>query len=95
MKKANKLVLAVALLPWFVAPAPAAQMTTSCARLLSISDGEASFIYYRAEEDLGSATAGRLWNVYHRLRNHCAGQPRSVIDVSVEPRVKAFLEAYR
>lgn len=95
MKISKALCMAVVLSPFFIGSAPAAQMTASCTRLLSISDGEASYIYFRAEEDLGTATAGRLWSAYHRLRNHCAGHPRSLIEVSVEPRVKAFLEAYR
>lgn len=95
MSKSCGLIFAFLFLLSLNAPARAAHMTASCARLLGVSDGEASYIYFRAEEDLGKATAARLWSVYHRLRNHCADQPHSSVDVVVDPQVKAFLEAYR
>jgi hypothetical protein len=76
-------------------PAEADQMAASCARLLGISNGEAGYIYVQAEADLGTETAKRLWGVYHRLRGRCAARPGAQIVVTVEPRVKQFLEAYR
>jgi hypothetical protein len=95
MKKLAPALLSLALLDSLASPAAAAQMAASCSRLLAISSGEAGFIYYEAEADLGAGTANRLWAAYHRLRYRCAGRPRSSVVVDVEPRVKAFLEAHR
>jgi hypothetical protein len=76
-------------------PARAAPMTASCARLLDIGSGEAGFIYYEAEADLGTDTANRLWAAYHRLRRQCVDRPWASVTVNVEPRVKIFLDAHR
>lgn len=72
-----------------------AKIGTSGAKVLNVSDGEADFIYYRAKADLGAAAAGRLWSVDHRLRSRCSSHPALHLSINVEPRVKAFLEAYR
>jgi hypothetical protein len=95
MKKAGATALSLALLAALATPAQAAPMAVSCARLLGISSGEAGSIYYAAEADLGTETANRLWGAYHRLRSQCATRPSSRVVVDMEPRVKAFLEAYR
>jgi hypothetical protein len=95
MKMAGQAI--VAFMFWCAATssAPAAQMAASCASLMNVSTFEAHVIYYQARADLGTDTANRLWAVYHRLKNRCAGRPAARIVVDVEPRVKTFLEAHR
>lgn len=74
-------------------PAAADRLAASCADILKVSSSEADFLYYDARTELGSETALRLWNGYHRLKYACAKNPRAKMEVNLSPRVRAFLES--
>jgi hypothetical protein len=71
------------------------QLRAPCGKLLSVSAGEASYLYYKAETALGADAASRLWAAYHQLKTRCASRPDASVVVNVEPKVKAFIEANR
>ncbi len=78
-----------------VSPAGVASITASCATIAGVTDDEANYIYYEAEAEIGAGPAGRLYGVYHQLKNKCQRNPRARIVVTVQPKVKEFFEARR
>ncbi|MEK8093010.1 hypothetical protein WOC76_10820 [Methylocystis sp. IM3] len=74
-------------------PAAADRYAASCSDILNVSSSEADFLYYDARTELGSETALRLWNGYHRLKYACARNPGAKMVVNLSPRVRAFLES--
>ncbi len=76
-------------------PAGAASITASCATIAGVTNSEADYLYYEAEAEIGAGPAGRLYGVYHQLKNKCQRNPHARIVVTVQPRVKEFFEARR
>ena len=89
------IVVAGGLLAAAASPAGAASITASCATIAGVTNSEADYLYYEAEAEIGAGPAGRLYGVYHQLKNKCAHNPHARIVVTVQPRVKEFFEARR
>ena len=89
------IVVAGGLLAVAASPAGAASITASCATIAGVTNSEADYLYYEAEAEIGAGPAGRLYGVYHQLKNKCQRNPHARIVVTVQPRVKEFFEARR
>jgi hypothetical protein len=76
-------------------PVQAVPMDASCRRLLGVSDGEAGYVYFQAEADLGREIFNRLWGVDHQLRRQFFHRPWSRVVVNVGPGLKEFLDEHR
>lgn len=76
-------------------PASADRITATCARISGITSAEANYLYYEAEAEFGTETAGRLYGAYHQLKNKCQKNSGARITLNVQPGVKAFFEARR
>jgi hypothetical protein len=89
------IVVAGGLLAAAASSAGAASITASCATIAGVTNSEADYLYYEAEAEIGAGPAGRLYGVYHQLKNKCQLNPHARIVVTVQPRVKEFFEARR
>lgn len=78
-----------------VKPAAADRITATCATIAGVGSAEANYLYYEAEAEFGVGAAGRLYGVYHQLKNKCEHNPNARMTVNVQPRVRAFFEARR